>query len=98
MRYEHWSSGEVGPIYEAQPWPAEGSYEFPRCGGCIRSPLSDQRQMAGHSDDDHAEALLAALHAHGQAEKLFVSLGDPMRRAARQGIGRSSAVPRTKGM
>lgn len=43
--------------------------------------------MAGHSDDD-AEALLAAWHAHKDAEGLFCALRDPMRQAARQGIRR----------
>src|SRR5712692_9665513 len=56
-------------------------------GGCIPTPTSDQRQMTGHSDDD-AEDLLAAWHAHKEAEKLFAALRDPMRQAARQGIRR----------
>jgi hypothetical protein len=43
--------------------------------------------MAGHRDDD-AEDLLAAWHVHGEAEKLFAALRDPMRHAARQGIRR----------
>jgi hypothetical protein len=43
--------------------------------------------MARHSNDD-AEDLLAAWHAHGQAEELFIALRDPMRQAARQGIRR----------
>ena len=43
--------------------------------------------MAGHGDDD-VEDLLAAWHAHREAEKLFVALRNPMRQAARQGIRR----------
>jgi hypothetical protein len=49
--------------------------------------MSDQRQMAGHGDDD-VEDLLAAWHSHKEAEKLFVALRNPMRQAARQGIRR----------
>ncbi len=49
--------------------------------------MNDQRQMAGHSDDD-IEDLLAAWHDHGEADKLFAALRDPMRQAARQGIRR----------
>lgn len=51
------------------------------------TPPIDQRQMAGHSDDD-AEGLLAVWRAHKEAEKLFVALRGPMRQAARQGIRR----------
>jgi hypothetical protein len=43
--------------------------------------------MAGHSDDD-AEDLLAAWHAHSEAEELFAALRDPMRQATRQGVRR----------
>jgi hypothetical protein len=43
--------------------------------------------MASHGDDD-AEDLVAAWHAHKEAEKLFAALRDPMRHAARQGIRR----------
>jgi len=43
--------------------------------------------MASDSDHD-AEQLLAAWHAHGDAERLFGALRDPMRREARRGIRR----------